>query len=237
MRDAEHAALSVDIPDVEAAPKNRIWLGVVPIALLIGISMTDLYIQGTTNKPDAQTLSEIISAADGYDAMLRGSIAAITSAVGLALLLGTKAEAMKSAVEEGMTRILEAIVILVLAWSIGTVMKELGSADYLIQVLDGIIDPAWLPGLVFVLAAGIAFATGTSFGTMGTLMPLALPLVVQSGASVEIILAVTAAVLSGATWGDHCSQFRTQLFCRVLEPDATMRNTFEHSCPMPWCLA
>ena len=205
MRDAEHAALSVDIPDVEAAPKNRIWLGVVPIALLIGISMTDLYIQGTTNKPDAQTLSEIISAADGYDAMLRGSIAAITSAVGLALLLGTKAEAMKSAVEEGMTRILEAIVILVLAWSIGTVMKELGSADYLIQVLDGIIDPAWLPGLVFVLAAGIAFATGTSFGTMGTLMPLALPLVVQSGASVEIILAVTAAVLSGATWGDHCS--------------------------------
>ena len=84
-------------------------------------------------------------------------------------------------------------------------MKELGSADYLVQVLDGVIEPKWLPSLVFILAAGIAFATGTSFGTMGTLMPLALPLVVQSGASIEIILAVTAAVLSGATWGDHCS--------------------------------
>ena len=205
MKDAEVAALSVKIPDVEPAPTNRIWLGVIPIALLIGISMTDLYIQGTTNKPDAQTLSEIVSAADGYDAMLRGSIAAVASAVGLALLLGTKTDEMKSAVKEGMSRILEAVIILILAWSIGTVMKELGSADYLVQALDGVIDPAWLPSLVFVLAAGIAFATGTSFGTMGTLMPLALPLVVQSDASIEIILAVTAAVLSGATWGDHCS--------------------------------
>ena len=68
-----------------------------------------------------------------------------------------------------MSRIAEAIIILILAWSIGTVMKELGSADYLIQALDGIIDPMWFPSLVFVLAAGIAFATGTSFGTMGTI--------------------------------------------------------------------
>ena len=205
MRESELQALSIDVEPSAPVESKRIWLGVIPIVLLIGVSMLDLYLQGTSAKPEATTISEIISAADGYDAMLRGSITAIISAVGLAKLLGTTGEEMKEAVHTGMGRIAEAIIILILAWSIGTVMKELGSADYLIQALDGVIDPMWFPSLVFVLAAGIAFATGTSFGTMGTLMPLALPLVVQSGSSMEIILAVTAAVLSGATWGDHCS--------------------------------
>ena len=205
MRDSELEALAVDIEPSAPVERKRIWLGIVPIFLLIGVSMVDLYLQGTSAKPDATTISEIISAADGYDAMLRGSITATISAIGLAKLLGTTGEEMKGAVQTGMGRIGEAIIILILAWSIGTVMKELGSADYLIQALDGVIDPIWFPSLVFILAAGIAFATGTSFGTMGTLMPLALPLVVQSGTSIEIILAVTAAVLSGATWGDHCS--------------------------------
>lgn len=205
MRDAELQALSTDVKTTPPVEVNRMWLGIVPIVLLIGVSMADLYLQGTTAKPDATSISDIISAADGYDAMLRGSIAAILSAVGIAKLLGTTGEDMKEAVHTGIGRIGEAILILILAWSIGTVMKELGSAEYLVQALDGVIEPMWFPSLVFVLAAGIAFATGTSFGTMGTLMPLALPLVAQSGASMEIILAVTAAVLSGATWGDHCS--------------------------------
>ena len=62
-----------------------------------------------------------------------------------------------------------------------------------------------LPSIVFLLAAGISFATGTSFGTMGTLMPIALPLAIQLQTTPEICLATAAAVLSGATWGDHCS--------------------------------
>ena len=205
MRQSEQQALTIDLPAPDPVSKNRIWLGVLPIFLLIAVAMMDLYTQGTAANPNHTSLLDIISAADGYDAMLRGSIAAIVSATGLASLFGTSKSEMTNAIQEGMGRIGEAIVILILAWSIGTVMKELGSADYLVQVLDGVIEPKWLPSLVFILAAGIAFATGTSFGTMGTLMPLALPLVVQSGASIEIILAVTAAVLSGATWGDHCS--------------------------------
>ena len=205
LRHAEQQAIQIDHPEEPDAPRNRIWLGIVPIFLLITVSMGDLYIQGTNNNPDAESLSDIISAADGYDAMLRGSISAILSALGLSWLYKITAAEMRSAVADGMGRIGEAVFILILAWSIGTVMKELGSADYLVQVLDGVIAPSLLPGLVFILAAAIAFATGTSFGTMGTLMPLALPLVIQSGAGMEIIFAVSAAVLSGATWGDHCS--------------------------------
>lgn len=205
MHKAEISALSESQPETAPVARNRIWLGIVPILLLIGVAGFDLYNQGVTNAPKATTLFEIIGAADGYDAMLKGSIASTTAAVFLAMSYRISSKDIAKGVQEGSERLLEAILILILAWSIGSVMKELGSADYLIQILDGSIAPEYLPSLVFVLAAGIAFATGTSFGTMGTLMPLALPLVVQSGASYEIILAVSAAVLSGATWGDHCS--------------------------------
>ena len=185
--------------------KNRIWLGVLPIFLLICVSLLSLYLQGTQKNPAATSISEIIAAADGYDAMLQGSLASIISAFFLNLLYQTTQTEMTSAIKEGFLRIAEAIMVLLLAWSIGSVMKELGSAEYFIELLNGKIAVQWLPSLVFILAAGIAFATGTSFGTMGTLMPLALPLVIQSDASYEIILAVCSAVLSGATWGDHCS--------------------------------
>lgn len=205
MHQAEMMALQESEPEVEPVDKNRIWLGILPILLLIGIAGFDLYHQGITKAPEAKTIFEIIGAADGYDAMLKGSIASTTAAILLAVLYKIPTKNITKGIQEGSERLFEAILILILAWSIGSVMKELGSADYLVQVLDGSIAPEYLPSLVFVLAAGIAFATGTSFGTMGTLMPLALPLVVQSGASYEIILAVSAAVLSGATWGDHCS--------------------------------
>lgn len=205
MYESELLALDESLPETEPVNRNRLWLGLIPILLLIGISGLDLYQQGIAKVPDAEKIFEIIGAADGYDAMLKGSIASTAAAISLALLFRIPTADISKGVQEGSGRLMEAIIILILAWSIGSVMKELGSADYLIQVLDGSIAPEYLPSLVFILAAGIAFATGTSFGTMGTLMPLALPLVVQSGASYEIILAVSAAVLSGATWGDHCS--------------------------------
>ena len=67
--------------------------------------------------------------------------------------------------------------------------------------------PAWsLPSITFILAAAIAFATGTSFGTMTVLMPLALPMALgMETPPGTIALATSASVLSGAVWGDHCS--------------------------------
>ena len=66
--------------------------------------------------------------------------------------------------------------------------------------------PAWsLPTLVFAISAAIAFATGTSFGTMSIMIPLAIPLAFQIDPASTLALATSAAVLSGATWGDHCS--------------------------------
>jgi Na+/H+ antiporter NhaC len=167
--------------------------------------MWDLYTQGTTKNPSAQSISDIISSADGYDAMLHASIAALVSAYVLSVLYKISTTKISQAIHQSTERILEAISILILAWSIGTVMDGLGSATFLVQVLDGVLLVQWLPTVLFVVSAGIAFATGTSFGTMGTIIPLAIPLAMQSGANYEILLASIASVLSGATWGDHCS--------------------------------
>ena len=66
--------------------------------------------------------------------------------------------------------------------------------------------PGWLlPTVVFTLSAAIAFATGTSFGTMAVIIPLAIPLALAIEPTTTLALATSAAVLSGATWGDHCS--------------------------------
>ena len=95
--------------------------------------------------------------------------------------------------------------VLFLAWAMGTAIGELGAAQFLVTTLGPTV-PAWsLPTLVFALSAAIAFATGTSFGTMSIMIPLAIPLAFQIDPTSTLALATSAAVLSGATWGDHCS--------------------------------
>jgi Na+/H+ antiporter NhaC len=106
-----------------------------------------------------------------------------------------------------------AFVILTLAWSIGDVCGDLSTANFIADVLRGVLDPRLLPALVFLVAAGIAFATGTSWGTMGLLIPLAVPASFELSRSAAlgpeaahaVFLGSAAAVLSGAIFGDHCS--------------------------------
>jgi len=90
---------------------------------------------------------------------------------------------------------------------------RLYTGDYLAALLNDRLPPALLPTLIFLLASGIAFATGTSWGTMGIVMPLAIPLTYSAlaGSGVEvtpeqpIFLAAIGSVLAGAIFGDHCS--------------------------------
>jgi Na+/H+ antiporter NhaC len=106
----------------------------------------------------------------------------------------------------GMKSLLITGVILILAWSLSGVIKELGAAHFLANFLDGTIPPFLLPSLIFIFACIISFATGTSYGTMGILMPLTIPIAHQiGGGSYELILFSISAVLSGAILGDHSS--------------------------------
>ena len=197
---------SIPEPETEPPPSLRAWLGAIPIAALVGVTGASLWIQGTAAKGTDVPLFEIIGGADGYDAMLHGSIAALV----LAALLATSMRALtvsevQDACITGVRNLVDAMSVLFLAWAMGTAIGELGAAQFLVATLGPTV-PAWsLPTLVFALSAAIAFATGTSFGTMSIMIPLAIPLAFQIDPANTLALATSAAVLSGATWGDHCS--------------------------------
>lgn len=104
-----------------------------------------------------------------------------------------------------------AVVILGLAWGIGAVCSDLHTARYLVQTLEGSLSPMWLPALTTLVAAGISFATGSSWATMSILMPLVIPLSAgltrSLGAEEQTfyLIASLSSVMAGAIFGDHCS--------------------------------
>jgi Na+/H+ antiporter NhaC len=102
----------------------------------------------------------------------------------------------------GMQRMMTVATILVLAWSLGTVMKNLGTAAYVVELMDGNIPAYLIPAILFISGACMSFATGTSWGTFAIMMPLAIPMAVHLDASIYVCI---GAVLSGGIFGDHCS--------------------------------
>jgi Na+/H+ antiporter NhaC len=193
-------------PEGEILPGRLAWLAAVPITALVGVTGASLWIQGTESKGTDARLFEIIGGADGYDAMLHGSIAALALAAVLAVALRALTVAqVPEALLAGIRNLVEAMTVLFLAWALGTAIGNLDAAGYLVSALGPAV-PGWLlPTMVFVLSAAIAFATGTSFGTMAVIIPLAIPLAIAIEPTTTLALATSAAVLSGATWGDHCS--------------------------------
>jgi Na+/H+ antiporter NhaC len=131
------------------------------------------------------------------------------------------------------------VLILVAAWILGSVVQSLGTAE----ILAGLATRSgalWLlPAAVFVSAALVSFATGTSWGTMGLLFPLTVPAAAVAGAQLDpvalttLLEVVVAAVFSGAVFGDHCSPFSdttivTSIACEV-EPHDHVRTQLPYA--------
>jgi tetracycline resistance efflux pump len=106
---------------------------------------------------------------------------------------------------EGVKSMTPAVSILILAWMLGALIEELGTGDYLAGLVeDSSISPSWLIPVVFLLAAAMAFATGTSWGSFGLLIPL-VGGIINSLDAPELLLPALGAVLAGAVSGDHAS--------------------------------
>ncbi|MEK6263746.1 MAG: transporter [Clostridium sp.] len=115
-------------------------------------------------------------------------------------------EIMKTAMA-GMKGVMPAIIILALSYSINNLSKSMGTANYIISLTEGWLVPSLLPVLTFILAAIIAFSTGTSWGTFAIVMPLSVPLafIFTGNVVTPLVLATIAAVAGGGVFGDHCS--------------------------------
>ncbi|MFA9503209.1 Na+/H+ antiporter NhaC family protein [Natrinema thermotolerans] len=114
-------------------------------------------------------------------------------------------EEASDTVISGFKTMMIAAAIIVLAWSIGHAAEQVGTAQYIVDVMvDSSIPGSFLPLLIFLAAMFIAFTTGTSWGTMAILTPLAIPLGYEmSGLSILPVL--MGVLFGGAIWGDHVS--------------------------------
>jgi Na+/H+ antiporter NhaC len=178
-------------------------------------------------------LSTLIGASDSYTALIWASSAGVISAV--LLSLQTRTLAMQEAIDaviDGFKTMLPAIIILVLAWSLASITEQLNTAEFLTGAFSDNLNPKLLPALTFIFAALISFSTGSSWSTMAILYPLVLPLawtlgVAEGGAEMAypIFFNVTATVLAGSVFGDHCSPISDTT---ILSSLATNCNHVDH---------
>ncbi|MBQ9844575.1 MAG: sodium:proton exchanger [Oscillospiraceae bacterium] len=103
---------------------------------------------------------------------------------------------------KGCNKLFDCIMLLVLAWGLSTVDGVLGTSEFIVQIARDTI-PVWsVPAIIFIIAAIMSFATGTSWGTYAIVLPIAVPMAHHLG--VDMIVTI-GAVLSGGLFGDHCS--------------------------------
>ncbi|PIC66338.1 sodium:proton exchanger [Sporosarcina sp. P21c] len=102
----------------------------------------------------------------------------------------------------GMQKMVYVATTLVLAWALGQVIGEMGTANYIVEMMKGNIPAFIIPAILFVVGAIMAIASGTSWGTFAIMLPIAIPMAVALDAH---LLVCIGAVLSGGIFGDHCS--------------------------------
>lgn len=110
-----------------------------------------------------------------------------------------------SSLPEGFKSMVPAILILTFAWTLKAMTDSLGAAEYVAGAMEhaagGLMN--LLPAIIFLVGCGLAFATGTSWGTFGILIPIVVAVFSQSNA--ELMIISISACMAGAVCGDHCS--------------------------------
>ena len=197
------------------AGDTKWWLAGVPVLALIVVTLGVLFWTGWFGVQPGQPRDfvNVLSNADANDSILYGAIASVVLALVLSLAARTIVlTAATRAALMGVWRVVPALVILVLAWALSGASQALHLGEIVttrLQAAD--FAAAWLPLCVFLSAALVSFATGTSWGTMGILCPVVVTVAARLAAdlpadrALDLFYASVGGVLAGAIFGDHCS--------------------------------
>lgn len=215
---------SSELDEMEPAEgvKLSIWNAIVPVGTLIVTSLIGFYFNGYNsimsgedaalisdmqNSPFSFTgIQEAFGASDASVVLFQAALFA--SIVAMVMGVHQKAFTWGEAVDTwigGMKSLVVTGAILLMAWSLSASITDLGTAQFLVSSLSDTMPAFLLPSVIFILGSVISFATGTSYGTMGILMPLAIPLAAGLSGDPQFIVLSAGAVLTGAIFGDHCS--------------------------------
>ncbi|MBR1853778.1 MAG: Na+/H+ antiporter NhaC family protein [Lachnospiraceae bacterium] len=198
---------SEDQPNPPVSAKGKVIHLVLPIITLIvccvlGMIYTGGFFEG-------ESFVDAFANSDASVGLVYGSMAALF--ITIIFYLCTKVLSFKecmNAIPEGFKSMVPAILILTLAWTLKSMTDSLGAAEYVAGLVESIAENgmvmSFLPAFVFVIGAFLAFATGTSWGTFGLLIPIVVS-VFHGDMSNELMIISISACMAGSVCGDHCS--------------------------------
>jgi len=207
---------------------RRWYVAALPVLALVTFTLLGLLLTGKEALGEAGETSgiwQIMGNADSYNSILWGAMGGSLLALLLTMLGGHLSP--KKSIEAwlgGCKGMLVAILVLTLAWSIAQTCQDLSVGPWVVAQIGNDLPLQWLPAITFVLAALVAFSTGTSWGTMAILIPIIAPLAWVSPEE-GIRFASLAGVLSGAIFGDHCSPISDTT---VMSSFATASDHIDH---------
>ena len=211
---------------------------ILPISVLVISMFYFIFSSG-----EGESIKDILGSADTFSALMHSTLLSAFAAA--AMSVGQKILSLNETFEawySGLKFMLMGLLVLVLAWALADISKELHTADYIISILGDKIPLEILPAVVFFIAAITAFGSGSSWGVMAILMPLVIPLcwaVMEnhggpSSDNMHILYSTIACVLTGAVWADHCSPISDTT---ILTSMASGCNLMDHvRTQMPYAL-
>ena len=199
----------VDTEDEVVSDKGRVFDLVFPVIILIISCVVGMIYTGGFFDAESGAYLNITTAFANSDASAGLPWGALIAVIITVLYLIARRvisfeTAMKS-IPKGFCAMVPAIIILVFAWTLGGITRGMLGADIFVKLaISGAADSlsAFLPAVIFLIAFGLAFATGTSWGTFGILLPIVITVFTGEG---EILIIAMSACLAGAVCGDHCS--------------------------------
>ncbi len=189
--------------------KGKVIDLVIPVLVLIATCIVGLIYTGGFFDAGGETYMDLVNAfasCDAYSGLMYGGFMAILFAFIYYVLVRRNITFTEftDSIPAGFKQMVPAILILTFAWTISGITGALGAADFVAAFINNYAEGLrnLLPAIIFLIACGLAFATGTSWGTFGILIPIIVA-VFPSGTTIQVI--GISACMAGAVMGDHCS--------------------------------
>ncbi|OEH93614.1 Na+/H+ antiporter NhaC family protein [Bacillus solimangrovi] len=175
----------------------------IPILTLIVTTIAAMLWTGASASGEQVTLLTMFENTDVAASLFYGGLAGWLVSMLILLSKRVQFNLIGKSIIAGLKSMLSPIIILLFAWSTVEIIGALGTGTYLAQLIDSHLSVVWLPAIMFLAAAFIAFSTGTSWGTFGIMIPIGAEIALQTDPT--YFLPLIAAVLAGSVQGDHSS--------------------------------
>lgn len=196
----------IDMIEAKDEGKLRAFNMTIPIIVMILMMPCMLIYTGWSEELTGSFFTKIFTAignGSGSTSVMYSVTAAIL--IGMLMYRAQKIMTFKEMIDlsiKGMSGMVSLALLMVLAFAIGALCKELGTGDYIASITKEWLSPKLVPAIVFVTSCFIAFSTGTSWGTFAIMIAIAVPMAQSMDSNIQMAI---AAAIGGGVFGDHCS--------------------------------